>query len=258
MSRDNGNIQMSGNGLLIFGAVVLGVSLIGFMRATSEEHYDFESSVSQVEISKTSFEGVLIARSYLEMRDGPRGKGSRFDRDLVNWFEDLPSRTDPVEKNGNTEADLALRTSRRAYDGAPPVIPHPVRQGTAAECRACHESGVKIGNEQAPPYPHKKYESCTQCHTMDEPNLPWGDGDSSELEKDPRAVVNSFVGLEAPKEGPRWTESSPPEIPHNTFMHERCDTCHGVAGKNSMRSTHPDRQNCEQCHVSKPPLELNP
>ena len=257
MSGGNGDFDLSRASLYIFGAVILSVALIGFIRGTSSSDYDFETPTRAIATGAPSAEGVPVARSYAELRNSPRGEGSGFDADLQAWFSALPKRSDAVDLTGSKAADLAIRATRRAYDGAPPVIPHPVRQGTAAECRACHEDGLRIADRQAPAYPHQRYDSCTQCHAMAEPNTPWGTT-SEGLVEDPRAVPNTFVGLDAPEEGPRWTGIAPPQIPHKTFMHERCDACHGVSGRNAMRSTHPDRQNCEQCHASQAELEWRP
>ena len=49
--------------------------------------------------------------------------------------------------------------------------------------------------------------------------------------------------------GNRAWSIAPPEIPHRTFMQERCESCHGVNGRDAIRSTHPWRQSCEQCHA---------
>ncbi len=254
MTAEPGGGASAQGPLYIFFAVVIGVSLIAFMRATHEDAYDFSVPVEHT-ASSTS-DHVPTARSYRDMRDSPRGS-SGFDRDLAMLEAQLPSRADAVELSGAKEAALAARSQRRAYDGAPPVIPHPVRQRSASECRACHERGIALGAKTAPMYPHDAFQSCTQCHAMAEPNLPWG-GRSAGLEPDPRGVDNSFVGSPAPAEGPRWTGIAPPRIPHTTFMHERCESCHGVTGANAMRSTHPDRQNCEQCHAPQAELEWRP
>ena len=58
------------------------------------------------------------------------------------------------------------RALRRAYDGAPPVIPHPVRDGGAAECLACHATGFALAGRRASGVPHADFASCTQCHVV--------------------------------------------------------------------------------------------
>lgn len=241
--------------LLVFGAVVVGVALIGFLRGTAEDDYDFTTPLGQ---AQASVDGeVRSAPSYREWRDTPRAPRSGFSDDLERLGDGLPDRSDPVELTGAKAVDLAARAQRRAYDGAPPTIPHPVRQSAASECKACHERGIQLAGRTAPAYPHRDYEVCVQCHAMEQPATPWGTA-SAGLAPDPRAGANSFEGLAAPEEGPRWTGIAPPQIPHRTFMHERCDSCHGPTGRNAMRSTHPDRQNCEQCHASQAELEWRP
>jgi hypothetical protein len=64
-----------------------------------------------------------------------------------------------------------VRAARRAYDGAPPVIPHPPLSGT---CTTCHGSAaVEVpGVGLAPPNPHLKTPGlseksrCRQCHVF--------------------------------------------------------------------------------------------
>lgn len=252
MTEGNGDLRRQS--LTLFGLVVLAVSLVGFLRGTSHTDYDFETPLRTV-AHPVATEGVPVARSYRELRKTPRGAGSGFDDELVAYFEALPARTDVVEVTDDKAASLALRSRRRAYDGAPPTIPHPVRQAAASECAACHENGIKIGSRQASAFPHKRFENCTQCHAMAAPDAPWR---AADLPPDPRAVPNGFDGLEPPLQGPRWTGIAPPQIPHKTFLHERCDSCHGVTGRNAMRSTHPQRQNCEQCHAPQAALEWRP
>ncbi len=241
--------------LAVGGAIVLGISLVGFMRATSHDDYDFEVPLRDIPMD---VHGDLVeARPYLEMRTAPRGNAV-LPGGLSKLAAEVPSLIDAVDLTGTSKAeDLAARAARRAFHGAPPVIPHPAGQGTASECMACHDAGVRFGALRASPIPHEAYTSCTQCHSMDEPNVPWG-AQSDGLRDDPRDVPNSFVGATAPAEGPRWTSIAPPGIPHDTFLHERCMSCHGPNGRDALQSTHPDRQSCEQCHAGQAPLEQRP
>ena len=67
----------------------------------------------------------------------------------------------------------------------------------------------------------------------------------------PAFVVNNFVGLEQDlRRGPRLNPLAPPTIPHKTFMRENCTACHsGTAAREEIRTPHPERQRCRQCHV---------
>ncbi|MBC7173216.1 MAG: nitrate reductase cytochrome c-type subunit, partial [Polyangiaceae bacterium] len=62
------------------------------------------------------------------------------------------------------EASLSARLARRAYDGAPPVIPHAVDERGAPACLACHERGMRVDARIAPAMSHEPYTSCLQCH----------------------------------------------------------------------------------------------
>jgi len=241
--------------VMVMLTVVLGVSLVAFLRATRSDDYTFETPLR--DLPEVHHADVKPAIPYWEMRNrAPGGRAPVLQADLAALEGAVPSRTDAVELgSGGKQAALAQRSARRAYFGAPPVIPHPVRQQTQAECKACHELGIRIRGMAAPPYPHESYVSCTQCHAMSEPNLPW---DPDGQQADPRALPNSFVGERAPLEGDRWTGIAPPALPHATFMHERCISCHGPNGRDAMKSTHPDRQSCLQCHVTDSTLEARP
>ena len=242
--------------VMVFLTVVLGVSLVGFLRATRTEDYTFETPTREL-IAATHGGEAMPAVPYREMRTRtPGDEPPVMTADLLTLRGQVPARTHPVDLgDGDKRSALDQRATRRAYFGAPPVIPHPVQQQSQAECRACHEFGMRIGDRAAPPYPHDGYVSCTQCHALAAPALPW---DPDEQRVDPRAVPNSFRGEKAPIEGRRWTGIAPPSLPHPTFMHERCISCHGPNGRDAMKSTHPDRQSCLQCHATDASLEARP
>ena len=39
-------------------------------------------------------------------------------------------------------------------------------------------------------------------------------------------------------------------MPHGTFMRTRCLSCHGEYGYPGLRTDHPRRVNCVQCHIT--------
>jgi nitrate reductase cytochrome c-type subunit len=135
-----------------------------------------------------------------------------------------------------------VRAARRAYDGAPPVIPHPPLGGS---CTTCHAStahdvpGVGI----APPNPHlrtpgvSEASRCRQCHVFQS---------TTDL-----FVGNDFEGLpQRPRRGERLYEHAPPVLPHGLFMREACTACHaGPAAREEIRCSHAERANCLQCHA---------
>ena len=134
-----------------------------------------------------------------------------------------------------------VRAGRRAYDGAPPVISH---ASLGASCDSCHARGGLVVRELgvAPASPHSETAGmalprCEQCHVYQETAALW--------------VDNSFRGL--PQEllsGNRMYPGAPAVMPHPIFMREECLSCHGgTAAREEIRTTHPERTRCLQCHV---------
>lgn len=176
---------------------------------------------------------------YASMAAGERGPNG--DLYVLDLAAGLPGVTDEVVREGDLEALRAKRSARRAYAGAPPTIPHAIDQLRQPTCLACHERGAKIGDRIAPAMSHEPHASCTQCHVPQ----------TSPMTSPPAPALteNTFTGIAAPTLGTRAWLGAPPTIPHATWMRERCASCHGVSGASPMRSTHPWRQSCTQCHV---------
>lgn len=234
----------------VAAAVVAGVALVGFLAGTARSDYELVTPLTAL---PTGAHEVSPALSYTELRFHPRGASSSgFEADLASMRG--PSPLDPVEPDGDKDRALAERAALRAYDGAPPRIPHAIRQDSVAECLVCHDEGLRFRGRLAPPMSHTEHASCTQCHVVDDGPVPGADA----VPPDPRDVPNSFAGLASPDAGPRFQPIGPPQIPHRTTMRERCDSCHGVNGRNPMRSTHPARQSCEQCHTPSAALDQRP
>ncbi len=139
--------------------------------------------------------------------------------------------------------DVAARSVGRAYDGAPPTIPHAIDQRGTPACLACHESGLAVEGKIARPLSHESYASCTQCHVTRDGVLP-----SAERLAASVSEQSSFVGLAAAGHGARAWPGAPPQLPHRTFMRQRCVACHGVWAT-GLASSHPYRQSCTQCHA---------
>ena len=136
---------------------------------------------------------------------------------------------------------MAQRADGRAYDGAPPVIPHAI----VGECITCHDDdGREIaGIGVAPASPHGSaaaagaFRRCLQCHASSQTSAVM--------------VSSRFNGLpQGPWKGGRATPGAPPTIPHTLQLRENCLTCHaGQASRVEIRTSHPDRPRCRQCHV---------
>ena len=146
------------------------------------------------------------------------------------------------EREGAFKTTAADRAERRLFDGAPPVIPHE-NQGMA--CVACHnQEGMAVdGLGFAPPSPHEETAGlsevawCQQCHVFSNDVEPF--------------VANDFAGLRQDlRRGERLNDLAPPVIPHKVFMRENCQACHaGPAAREEIRTEHPERLQCSQCHV---------
>ena len=144
--------------------------------------------------------------------------------------------------DGARKSVATARAERRAYDGAPPAIPH---ENFGIECTSCHNLvGMDVPDTGfAPPSPHEQtagmslISRCRQCHVFST--------------TDTLFAANSFVGLQQDlRPGGRLHGNAPPTIPHKTFMRDNCTACHsGPAAREEIRCTHPERVRCRQCHV---------
>lgn len=142
---------------------------------------------------------------------------------------------------GRSKTAAGVRALRRAYDGAPPVIPH---APMGAACASCHnERGIEVGELGfAPPSPHGDTAGmgglrCQQCHVFRQTEEVWRE--------------STFVGFAQDlRRGGRLYPGAPPTLPHRVFMRENCLACHsGPAAREEIRTPHPERDRCRQCHV---------
>ncbi|MHC4952486.1 MAG: hypothetical protein ACYTGZ_01230 [Planctomycetota bacterium] len=143
---------------------------------------------------------------------------------------------------GALKSAASVRAQRRAYEGAPPVIPH---KPFGAACINCHSpTGLHVpGTGYAPPNPHGKTaglagtKTCTQCHVWKNTDGVWRKNSFDGLRQDLRRGEKAFL-------------TSPPVIPHAVQMRENCMACHtGPAAREEIRCSHPERTQCRQCHV---------
>lgn len=136
------------------------------------------------------------------------------------------------------EGRANYRRTHREYDGSPPVIPHAVAALGREDCLGCHREGMDLGKDGiAPQAPHPERVNCQQCHV-------------EQVEGKPVLVANSFDGLRHPAAGTRAYPGAPPTVPHPRNGRENCIGCHGASGGSPIRTPHPDRVNCLQCHVT--------
>ena len=233
--------------VILFIVIALGVVgyLIGIRHASrvQQDEHPVRQALKYIK-QQPQVSQVQLARMYREIRDGNLGPNADWitvvEPHLMTAANVAP--TDDPEYGGDKTQALAKREARRAYNGAPPTIPHAIPSTSVQACSVCHgENGqsLRIGNQViAPPMPHKKYTSCTQCHVPQNPVR----------EDEQRWLENSFVGVATPKEGDRAYPGAPPTIPHSVWMRESCMSCHGPNGQSALRSGHVWRTNCLQCH----------
>ncbi len=153
------------------------------------------------------------------------------------------SRANPVavpDKFAARVRSMEARAMLRAFEGAPPVIPHTTVDMNLQTCRACHASGITAGDKVARMVSHTYLTNCLQCHVEDQGQFLDGE----------REALNSFVGLRpSAYGGTRAWAGAPPVMPHTTFMRTNCVACHGEHGYDGWRPDHLSRTNCVQCHA---------
>ncbi len=140
--------------------------------------------------------------------------------------------------------NLVPRDQRRSFAGAPPMIPH---APLGANCVSCHTPvGMIIENlGKAPAMPHEETPGlsagsrCRQCHVFRRTESVWAE--------------STFVGFQRlPAAAPAYP-GAPPVMPHPLGMREDCLSCHsGPSAQLDLRTTHPERIRCLQCHTVPP------
>jgi len=143
----------------------------------------------------------------------------------------------PIATRSATSGERAPKD--RAFLYAPPPITHSLMKGNSNEaCLECHalETDISKRHHALAPMPHPFYSQCLQCHVKADAKVP-------------PMVASDFVGLDLPGKGSRAYPQAPPTVPHRLFMRDNCHACHGPAGDRALRTPHPERSQCLQCHV---------
>ena len=228
------------HGLEIGLVVVLAVAAVGLVSGVESSGRSVASYVEDRPARATA----VVARSYRDMQVHATGPNAALP-DV--WWQAISTPADlfVVARSGESSADrsaaLARRAERRAFDGAPPTIPHAVEQLGTPACLACHDRGVKVAELVAPRMSHARHDSCLQCHVVAHDPRP---GTTTT-----HTPATTFVAAAVPRAIERAWQGAPPMIPHSILMRERCDSCHGPRGVLGLRSPHPWQQACTQSHV---------
>jgi cytochrome c-type protein NapB len=213
----------------------LGATLVGFLRGIEEPE--------------------PLARTAHSTPTPPDAATVRPAPSYAQLLSPLPVSQNPVgvfDRVVRTEemklAALADRARNRAFDTAPPTIPHPIDgMHTAASCLACHGTGIRVGDRIAEKVSHPHFTTCVQCHAPGAvPEL------AAFATPEPD---NGFIGAYRAGAGSRAAPGAPPTIPHTTWMRQDCTSCHGLVARPGIRTTHPWLVNCTQCHT--PSAELD-
>ncbi len=222
---------------------------MGLQQGGSTLRRDPAKGSTETEESQPTASGVPRAASYSQLPSVNYKANAR-------WENHLKKLVQPSGPDGSTAhppdapADLAERRNRRAFDGAPPLIPHPVDPISPASCLACHGQATRIKDRVAPKMSHALMQNCTQCHVT-----AGGLGLSLQKINGHGLAESEFEGLASYGKGARAFAGAPPLVPHPTWMRSDCLSCHGPAGASPLSTSHPERVNCLQCHATAAGLE---
>lgn len=225
--------------------VVLGITLVGYIRGITEPA-PLTSPLRHSD--RTTRPDVPQAVRYSEMPSARQQAHAGMTSHLDDLKFPKPGPFDPVIRTEEMKlAALVDRSRVRAYDSAPPVIPHGITQSSAVSCLACHGQGIIVGDRIATKVSHPHYTNCTQCHVEGErTQTPWATTILAE---------NDFQGIGRAGPGTRAWPGAPPTIPHTTWMRQDCTSCHGLIARPGIRTTHPWLTNCTQCHAPSAQLD---
>lgn len=219
----------------LVAAVAVGVALFGFLTGIREP-----AQPDRPATPPPADHAAPPAVDYADLPAAALRPNARWDRSLAPLKADRPGVFAPVVRTEAMRlAALADRAKNRAYDGAPPTIPHPVESYSTAACLACHGEGLKVGDRVASKMSHALMTNCTQCH----------------VEQSPVPAETGFVGVYRAGPGERASPGAPPTIPHHTWLREDCASCHGLVTRPGTRTTHPWLTNCTQCHAPSAALD---
>lgn len=224
-------------------AVTSGVALFGFLTGIRERPGADRPHAAEPVPTR----GVPAAVAYSELPTAGIGPNANRHPSLADLTFDRPGVFDPVVRTEEMKLTaLADRARNRAYDGAPPTVPHPVEARSAAACLACHGESLKVGDRVASKISHAHFSNCTQCHVEQSPaGPPLG----------PEVPETQFVGVFRAGPGERASPGAPPTIPHHTWLRENCASCHGLVTRPGTRTSHPWLTNCTQCHAPSAALD---
>jgi len=241
MSTSRRTPLKSGRPMAIVGAVAAGLGLVGFLVGISEPVEARRATRSMAVAPITA----QPAPTYREINSALVGTNVGWGSPLATLKQDRPGILEKVVRTSamkNTALHDRLRT--RAFDGAPPVVPHRIEHQSSTSCLVCHGEGLKLGEKIATKVSHPHFANCLQCHVEQSGSVPFLTGTSEPIPS------NSFAGVLRSGPGTRSMPGAPPTIPHATQLRGDCMSCHGLVARPGLRTTHPWLTNCTQCHAA--------
>jgi nitrate reductase (cytochrome), electron transfer subunit len=248
-----GEIMMGSRSLTMLLVCVICLSVVGYFvgvnhglsKVATQRSNGLPAGASNLHSQDGGFDGnsnLQSAISYSQISSSMIRPTDGFRATMKSLPESTPYILLEEIKPSQADKDRSslVRASRRAFNGAPPIIPHEIQNTNDAACYTCHSDGMQMASLKASVMSHHFLANCTQCHAPPPP-IPFQGVDAD--------VASTFVGLAAPIAGKRAFPGAPPTIPHSQWMRENCLACHGSGkGWAGMESTHPWRSNCTQCH----------
>lgn len=151
--------------VVLAGVLILAVTgyFIGLRNISSLAASRDLASITDLPARSTQAGTVPDARDYENMRHVPKANHA--------WTNTLKNLRPLNESALQLEPSFTLAAGadgsaqeRRAYQGAPPLIPHSIDQTLVTSCLACHADGKIIKDRIAPKVSHPHFNNCTQCH----------------------------------------------------------------------------------------------
>jgi nitrate reductase (cytochrome), electron transfer subunit len=279
-TRDGGlplRIVLVGAALISLAAVILGVQSRAAGRAAPDAA---EGSNARVATRGTAATEAMLAGLFERLSPSRQPEPIAAEAHVFRPQAASFDAGSPIRRRSGAHArTLATFRAVRAYPGAPPRIPHGLTadEYRVGACAPCHQRGGYSTRfaAYAPVTPHPELTQCLQCHLgdallMDVPGRPAGGPDgvcrqchapavpaatASRTALDWRPAAWPAVADATDAGTTRTPAGSPPPITHDLQLRGDCRACHtGPAAVEEIRTTHPERTNCRQCHVTVAPM----
>ncbi|NWK56714.1 hypothetical protein HW115_13910 [Verrucomicrobiaceae bacterium N1E253] len=232
--------------LIIVGIASVSGFFMGMRQSTNDDQWR-SPWLDAEEASLEEQEVFPVAPSYADI---PTAEW-KANKDWRNALADLPRQPMQLVEQKPLEIEerrdvLSDRSSRRAYDGAPPMIPHAINYQDVNSCTVCHDqdANILIAGRRSPAMSHQFMANCTQCHAPMEGLAMLQHSGTVGL-----VVDNQFIGASHSGAGSRAFPGAPPTVPHRIAMRQNCMSCHGPGMPDAITVSHPMRMNCLQCHA---------